>query len=159
MVTPDHYSTLGLSPASEDVVVRAAYLALMRRFLDAVPEHARVIMLGDPDQLASVEAGGVHHDRCVAADGLLGDLLQGGAGAVRLRRALGERWSTMLGYRGYHDQWSIESHTVTVEAPAGFTFDPAQPGTLPVGVTVDPRGALIVADDLSNTVWRVTPTR
>lgn len=29
----------------------------------------------------------------------------------------------------------------------------------PVGVTIDPRGALIVADDLSNTVWRVTPTR
>jgi len=27
----------------------------------------------------------------------------------------------------------------------------------PVGVTVDPRGALIVADDLSNTVWRITP--
>jgi glucose/arabinose dehydrogenase len=24
-------------------------------------------------------------------------------------------------------------------------------------VTVDPRGALIVADDLSNTIWRVTP--
>jgi glucose/arabinose dehydrogenase len=29
----------------------------------------------------------------------------------------------------------------------------------PVGVTVDPRGALIVADDLSNIVWRVTPTK
>jgi glucose/arabinose dehydrogenase len=29
----------------------------------------------------------------------------------------------------------------------------------PVGVTVDPRGALIVADDLSNTVWRITPER
>ncbi|WP_300975272.1 sorbosone dehydrogenase family protein [Sphingomonas sp. LHG3406-1] len=29
----------------------------------------------------------------------------------------------------------------------------------PVGVTVDPRGALIVADDLSNTVWRVTPAQ
>lgn len=27
----------------------------------------------------------------------------------------------------------------------------------PVGVTVDPRGALIVADDLSNVVWRVVP--
>ena len=27
----------------------------------------------------------------------------------------------------------------------------------PVGVTVDPRGALLVADDLSNTLWRVTP--
>lgn len=27
----------------------------------------------------------------------------------------------------------------------------------PVGVSVDPRGALIVADDLSNTIWRVVP--
>ena len=29
----------------------------------------------------------------------------------------------------------------------------------PVGVTVDPKGALIVADDLSNTIWRVVPVR
>jgi glucose/arabinose dehydrogenase len=29
----------------------------------------------------------------------------------------------------------------------------------PVGVTVDPRGALIVADDLSNTVWRISPAK
>ena len=29
----------------------------------------------------------------------------------------------------------------------------------PVGVTVDPRGALIVADDLANTVWRVVRNR
>jgi len=29
----------------------------------------------------------------------------------------------------------------------------------PVGVTLDPRGALIIADDLSNKVWRVTPAR
>jgi glucose/arabinose dehydrogenase len=29
----------------------------------------------------------------------------------------------------------------------------------PVGVTVDPRGALIVADDLSNTIWRVVTAR
>jgi glucose/arabinose dehydrogenase len=28
----------------------------------------------------------------------------------------------------------------------------------PVGVTLDPRGALIIADDLSNTIWRVTPS-
>ncbi|MET0344502.1 MAG: exodeoxyribonuclease V subunit alpha [Polyangiales bacterium] len=43
-------------------------LALMRRFLDAVPDGARVILLGDPDQLASVEAGGVLHDICRAAE-------------------------------------------------------------------------------------------
>ena len=29
----------------------------------------------------------------------------------------------------------------------------------PVGVTVDPRGALIVADDLSNTIWRIAPIK
>ncbi|SDT07313.1 Glucose/arabinose dehydrogenase, beta-propeller fold [Halopseudomonas xinjiangensis] len=29
----------------------------------------------------------------------------------------------------------------------------------PVGVTVDPRGALIVADDLANVIWRVTRTQ
>jgi glucose/arabinose dehydrogenase len=29
----------------------------------------------------------------------------------------------------------------------------------PVGVTVDPKGALIVADDLANIVWRVTRTQ
>ncbi len=37
------------------------------------------------------------------------------------------------------------------QEPGGKTFG------RPVGVTVDPRGALIVADDLSNTIWRVTP--
>jgi exodeoxyribonuclease V alpha subunit len=43
-------------------------LALMRRFFEAVPAHARVILLGDPDQLASVEAGGVLADLCRAAE-------------------------------------------------------------------------------------------
>ena len=28
----------------------------------------------------------------------------------------------------------------------------------PVGVTVDPKGAVLVADDVSNTVWRIVPT-
>jgi exodeoxyribonuclease V alpha subunit len=42
-------------------------LALMRRLLDALPARARVIMLGDPDQLAAVEAGGVLADLCQAA--------------------------------------------------------------------------------------------
>ena len=36
------------------------------------------------------------------------------------------------------------------DAESGKTFG------RPVGVTVDPRGALIVADDLSNIVWRVS---
>ena len=40
----------------------------------------------------------------------------------------------------------------------GFVKDGKARGR-PVGVTVDPRGALIVADDLSNTIWRITPER
>jgi exodeoxyribonuclease V alpha subunit len=42
-------------------------LALMRHLLDALPAHARLIMLGDPDQLSAVEAGGVLTDLCLAA--------------------------------------------------------------------------------------------
>ena len=44
-----------------------------------------------------------------------------------------------------------------VDFVTGFQVDGKTHGR-PVGVTVDPRGALIVADDLSNTVWRVSPT-
>jgi ATP-dependent exoDNAse (exonuclease V) alpha subunit len=32
-------------------------LTMMSRLIDALPPHARVIFLGDRDQLASVEAG------------------------------------------------------------------------------------------------------
>jgi glucose/arabinose dehydrogenase len=45
-----------------------------------------------------------------------------------------------------------------VDFVSGFLRDGKARGR-PVGVTVDPRGALIVADDLSNTVWRITPNR
>ena len=45
-----------------------------------------------------------------------------------------------------------------VDVVTGFQDDGRTFGR-PVGVTVDPRGALIVADDLSNTIWRVTPAQ
>ncbi|MGH8168008.1 MAG: PQQ-dependent sugar dehydrogenase, partial [Woeseiaceae bacterium] len=44
-----------------------------------------------------------------------------------------------------------------VDFVTGFRGEDGKTRGRPVGVTVDPRGALIVADDLSNTVWRVTP--
>lgn len=43
-----------------------------------------------------------------------------------------------------------------VDFVTGFQADGKTMGR-PVGVTVDPRGAVIVADDLSNTIWRITP--
>jgi len=41
-------------------------IALMRHLVEAVPPHARLILLGDQDQLASVEAGAVLGDICNA---------------------------------------------------------------------------------------------
>ena len=46
-----------------------------------------------------------------------------------------------------------------VDVVSGFLGDDGKARGRPVGVTVDPKGALIVADDLANVVWRVTPTR
>ncbi|MBX9843345.1 MAG: sorbosone dehydrogenase family protein [Xanthobacteraceae bacterium] len=56
-------------------------------------------------------------------------------------------------FRGGHPSGS------PVDFVTGFRGTDGKTRGRPVGVTVDPRGALIVADDLSNTVWRVTPTR
>ncbi len=42
-------------------------LPLMARLLEALPEHARLVLLGDRDQLASVEAGNVLAAVCAAA--------------------------------------------------------------------------------------------
>ena len=44
-----------------------------------------------------------------------------------------------------------------IDFVTGFQSDDGKTRGRPVGVTVDPRGALIVCDDLSNIVWRVTP--
>ncbi len=44
-----------------------------------------------------------------------------------------------------------------VDVVTGFFGEDGKTRGRPVGVTVDPRGALLVADDLSNTLWRVTP--
>jgi glucose/arabinose dehydrogenase len=46
-----------------------------------------------------------------------------------------------------------------IDVVTGFLNADANARGRPVGVTVDPRGALIVADDLSNTIWRVTPSQ
>lgn len=58
------------NPLDADVVLvdeaSMVDLALMARLVDAVPESARLILLGDRDQLASVEAGAIFGDVCLA---------------------------------------------------------------------------------------------
>ena len=50
-------------------------LPMMSRLIDALPDHARVIFLGDRDQLASVEAGAVLGDICAYANATVNPLL------------------------------------------------------------------------------------
>ena len=60
-MTADYYAILGVAPTSEDVVIRAAYVALMRRYhpdsnaSPAAAERAKAItaayaVLSDPDR-------------------------------------------------------------------------------------------------------------
>jgi glucose/arabinose dehydrogenase len=46
-----------------------------------------------------------------------------------------------------------------IDFVSGFLDGEGNARGRPVGVTVDPRGALIVADDLSNTLWRIAAPR
>ncbi|HBM30303.1 MAG TPA: sorbosone dehydrogenase [Halomonas sp.] len=44
-----------------------------------------------------------------------------------------------------------------IDFVSGFLTDDGRARGRPVGVTIDPDGALIIADDLTNAIWRVTP--
>ena len=98
-------------------------LELMARVLSALPDTARVILLGDPDQLASVQAGAVLSQLCEAqwlsaqrvqlrhshrfqADRGIGQwarLIQQGSAAERT-----QSWSTLP------TGWQVPGHQVTV---------------------------------------------
>ena len=67
---PDAAARSTPSLATDLVVVDEASmidLELMARLMKCVPEHARLILLGDKDQLASVEAGAVWSQLCEGA--------------------------------------------------------------------------------------------
>jgi glucose/arabinose dehydrogenase len=46
-----------------------------------------------------------------------------------------------------------------IDFATGFLTENGKARGRPVGVTVDPKGALIVADDMANTVWRITTSQ
>jgi glucose/arabinose dehydrogenase len=87
--------------------------------------------------------------------------------------AMGDRFTDGV-FVGEHGSWnrSVPSGYKVIFVPfrdgrpagpptefvTGFYGEDGKTYGRPVGVTVDPRGALIVADDLSNTIWRVTPS-
>jgi len=72
---PDHRSRFrhtAADPLPYDVVVidetSMLPMPLMARLLEAVPPHCRLVLLGDPDQLESIEVGAVLADVVAAAE-------------------------------------------------------------------------------------------
>ncbi len=89
---PTHFRHDAENPLPVDVVVvdeaSMVDLALMAKLVDAIPPRARLVLLGDRDQLASVEAGAVLGDMCNAGGAPRG---RSAAFDAALRRALGPR--------------------------------------------------------------------
>ncbi len=79
-----------LNRLAHDVVVvdetSMVSLSLMARLVEAVRSDARLILVGDPEQLASVEAGAV-----------LGDIVGPAAGGMRMRSPARERLAAAAG--------------------------------------------------------------
>lgn len=108
-------------------------VALMRRLLDALPGKARLVLLGDRDQLAAVEAGAVFAELCAhprlqenvvtlsrqyrfAADSALGRL------AAALRRGDGEESLAILRENDQALGWQTRRDwpALVASAKAGF---------------------------------------
>jgi curved DNA-binding protein CbpA len=98
-VSRDHYGVLGVSPTSEDVVIRAAYRALMRRYHpDADPSsegaqraqaiNAAYSVLSDPEKRArydgSLAAQGLIKPDVPHRTGLVRSMVPGPAGLIGL---------------------------------------------------------------------------
>jgi exodeoxyribonuclease V alpha subunit len=70
--TPTRFRHNAETPLAADVVLvdeaSMVDLALMTKLVEAVPSYARLILLGDKDQLASVEAGAILGDICAEVE-------------------------------------------------------------------------------------------
>lgn len=109
------------NPLSADLVIvdesSMVDVALMRRLLDAVPPNARLILLGDEHQLASVEAGAVLGDVCRGADQR--------AYSPRLRERARAVFEEDLPVADSGDQQSPMGDSV-VRLTRSYRFDPAR---------------------------------
>jgi len=77
------------NPLTEDVVIvdeaSMVDLPLMSKLLDALKPSAELLLVGDPDQLASVEAGAVLADITEAAQSSVGGSIPLGSALLRLK--------------------------------------------------------------------------
>jgi len=108
-------------------------LALMARLLDALPSDARLILLGDRDQLAAVEAGAVFADLCssealaacvatLTTSFRFGGAIGGLAAALREGDADGALG--LLAEEGAELEWTPDGDTRTLVAAARAGYAP-----------------------------------
>ncbi|MCP3958060.1 MAG: exodeoxyribonuclease V subunit alpha [bacterium] len=93
-------------------------LLLMDAALEALPPRARVVLLGDKDQLASVETGFVFGDLCTAARS--GD---SGSGATEAANAYSDRFADF--YRRLSGRELRAPHTGRTATPRGLLANAA----------------------------------
>jgi exodeoxyribonuclease V alpha subunit len=89
-------------------------LALMARLLDALPSGARLVLLGDRDQLASVDAGAVLGDICTRPGGGYS-----AAAAARLQAATGDA-APATGPGGVGDAIALLEHSYRFAGGSGI---------------------------------------
>jgi exodeoxyribonuclease V alpha subunit len=140
------------NPLRADVVIvdeaSMIDLALLVKLLDAVRPDARVILVGDKDQLASVEAGSAFRDICTPGT----DLSVSEEQARTFAKCTGERISDTIPRQA-------PIHDVIVELRKNFRFKPGEgiaglSGAINRGDAV---GAIAALNQSAQVSWRKTP--
>ena len=149
-----HFRHDAKNPLTADVVIvdeaSMIDLALLAKLFDAIRPDARIILVGDKDQLASVEAGSVFRDICTPGFEL-------GVSA-----SLAEAFARITGEKldgNSTDQAPI--HSVVVELRQNYRFAPgAGIGELSNAVNRgEAVGAIAILKNGDSIRWRPTPSR
>jgi exodeoxyribonuclease V alpha subunit len=148
-----HFRHNAKNPLTADVVIvdeaSMIDLALLAKLFDAIRPDARIILVGDKDQLASVEAGSAFRDICTPGFEL--------GVSVSLAEAFGKVTGEKLGGAS-RDQAPI--HSVVVELRQNYRFRPGA-GIGELSSTVnrgDAVGAIAVLKSGGSIRWRPTPS-
>jgi exodeoxyribonuclease V alpha subunit len=147
-----HFRHKAVNPLSADVVIvdeaSMIDLALLAKLLDAVRPEARLILVGDKDQLASVEAGSAFRDICTP--GL----------TIGLSVSAARKFETIPRRRLVSERPRVPIHDAVVELRENFRFAKGS-GVAELSAAVNAGDAKAACEILKKgeaLKWRSTPT-
>ena len=148
-----HFRHDAKNPLVADVVIvdeaSMIDLALLAKLFDAVRPDARIILVGDKDQLASVEAGSAFRDICTPGF----ELGVSVSLAEAFAKCMGEEW-------GGTSASEAPIHSVVVELRRNYRFTP-ETGIAELSSAVnqgDAESAIAVLKKGGRIYWRPTPS-